>query len=442
MRPYLKPLKRLIQRRFPAFGRNKKQEIIRLVYEICRREDITPADVLGNMRGDFGQVKARLIQRRYPLACAETNTPLAPYLPTLGPDPRKAFRAKGEKRFYPRRIFVETAVSRCRIAANVRNAFPQAKLSEIKSIREYRKTQRQADIISYNCRRKTLFLIRRKSGFFRACPCTKGAAGCGYHIFNLAFGCIFECSYCYLQEYIDTPGIILAANIDEPLAAFAGYEKSYGRAGKRQFRIGTGEFSDSLMLDEITEYSLPIIRFFAKRKNATFEFKTKSQNIANLLKAEHGGNIIVSWSLNPPGIIGENEFFTASLSQRLKAAQRCVRAGYKVGFHFDPIFYFAGWEKEYGRLTDRLFATVKAKHIAWISLGTLRFRPRLKKIIEARFPQNRILNEELLIGYDGKLRYPDKIRRKIYDFMGQKIKSRSRRIFLYLCMERPLYFTF
>ena len=200
-------------------------------------------------------------------------------------------------------------------------------------------------------------------------------------------------------------------------------------------RIGTGEFSDSLMLDHITEYSLPIIEFFSKHKNALFEFKTKSSNIENLLKAKHGGNIVASWSLNPQRIIDKNEFFTARLNERIKSAEKCIKAGYKAGFHFDPVIYFKEWKKEYANVIDLLFSRIKPRDIAWISIGTFRFKPELKPIIENRFPDNKILDEELLLGYDNKLRYPYGLRYNMYKFLLNALKRHSKKVPVYLCME-------
>jgi spore photoproduct lyase len=200
-------------------------------------------------------------------------------------------------------------------------------------------------------------------------------------------------------------------------------------------RIGTGEFSDSLMLDHLTEYSLPIVEFFKGQKDTLVEFKTKSANVGNLLRAPHGGNIIVSWSLNPQRIIDEAEWGAVALEERIGAAARCAGAGYKVGFHFDPIFHFAGWGKEYGTVIDLLYGSIKPDDIGWVSLGTFRFTPDLKRIIENRFPENRILDTELLPGFDGKLRYPRGVRHEIYRTLAQMLLKHSRAVPIYLCME-------
>ncbi|MEK6714509.1 MAG: hypothetical protein AABY43_00475 [Candidatus Omnitrophota bacterium] len=104
-------------------------------------------------------------------------------------------------------------------------------------------------------------------------------------------------------------------------------------------------------------------------------------------------------------------------------------------FYFPATNTSAGWKKEYAQVIENLFAHVKPRSLAWISIDTFRFKPELKKIIEARFPQNRILDEELLLGYDNKLRYPDSLRYDIYKFLIETMKKHAKQLPIYLCME-------
>ncbi|MCX7661393.1 MAG: DNA photolyase, partial [Candidatus Omnitrophica bacterium] len=92
------------------------------------------------------------------------------------------------------------------------------------------------------------------------------------------------------------------------------------------------------------------------------------------------------------------------------------------------------WEKDYRELVERIFKNIR-KNIIWISLGTFRFKPQLKKIIENRFPQNELLDAELVLDFDRKLRYPKPIRIKIYKKMLEFIREYNKDIFVYLCME-------
>lgn len=431
----LKKVQSALIARFRQLGVNKKQEITRLVYEISKREGLSPEKIIHDLgQNDFNKIKTELLKRRFPHAYVNSEVP-RPYLPKIKLDEDSVLDPK-KTAFYPKKVFVEKSAWRSKLADRFRLSFPNAKFSEIKSLRDHLKKNRPFAIRKYNKRNETVFISYENHDFFKKCPCTKKAVRCGYHIFNLSFGCLFECTYCYLQEYTNSPGLILPANIERFFQGFPSY-KNPG------MRIGTGEFSDSLMLDHITEYSLPIVEFFKNHKDTRFEFKTKSVNIGNLLKASHAGNIIVAWSFNPQKIIDENEFFTPDLSERIKAAKRCIKAGYKVSCHLDPVVYFNGWQKEYEKVIALLFSAIKPKDIAWISIGTLRFNPKVKRIIEVRFPGNKLLDEELMLGYDNKLRYPYKIRHQIYKSILELLFKHSKKLPVYLCMEdAPMWHSF
>lgn len=410
-------------------GVNKKRELTRLFYEISKREDVAPQRIADQIEhAEYKTLKRYLLERRFPEAVQACQS-LKPFLPAVKLSANFCACTK-KKVFYPKYVYVEEGVKTSFLARRFKSFFPKAKFCTISSLKQFLKNRQRSGIKDYNKRRDIVFIIGQHYDFFKKCPCTRGASGCGYHIFNLGFGCIFDCSYCYLQAYTNVPGIIFPANIEDYFDQFASY-KHFG------MRLGTGEFSDSLMLDHVVEYAKPIIAFFNGHTDTVFEFKTKSVNVDHLLCAKHSGNIVVSWSLNPQIIIDENEFFTTSLKERLEAAFKCAQAGYRIGFHFDPMVYFSGWQEAYDNVVDQLTTIVKPEKIAWISLGTFRFGPSLKQVIEARFPGNKILDGELLYGYDDKLRYPDKVRVNIYKFMLNKLKAYSKKIPVYLCMEDP-----
>lgn len=424
----LKSAETLVEAEFRHFGVNKAREITRLLYEIAKREGRAPAEIAGrDAPREYHPLKTYLLKRRYPLA-SSCGRPFKPYLPKLefGPDDRAPLQ---KKKFYPRRVIVEKKAAASMLAARAKKSFPEAGYLEIESLKDYRRLNGGTGRLQgYNNRRDDLFIVSERYDFFKRCPCTGGAYGCGYHVFNLGFGCIFDCAYCYLQDYANFPGIFLPANTEDFFEAFRRY-------GKKGMRLGTGEFTDSLALDRLSGYSIPIIEFFRGREDVIFEFKTKSAEIHGLLAAGHSGNIVVSWSLNPQNVIDTSEYFTASLEERLDAASRCEKAGYRLGFHLDPVIYYRGWETDYERLLDMLFQKVSSRSVAWISLGTFRFRPSLKQAIERRFPHNTILDEELIPGYDGKLRYLPEVRRGIYAKILSILRRHSRGLNVYLCME-------
>lgn len=433
----LRRVQSLVGSSFPRFGVNKQREIIRLLYEIAKREDIPAEEILRGLETiKFARLKDFLLQRRFPRAYPRYTSSRF-YLPRLRLDPENAFQLS-DGDYQPVRIYVEEVVSRSSLVERFQKAFPRTPISTISTLKDFISGQERFRIADYNRRGESVFLVKGRHDFFKPCPCTPAAVPCGYHIFNLAFGCLYECTYCYLQEYVNSPGLIFPANPESFFDRFETYQSSPAARNWRRgskLRVGTGEFSDSLMLEEITGYSIMIIDFFARRSDVLFEFKTKSRNIQNLLEAEHAGNIVVGWSLNPQSVIDKNEFYTASLAERIEAAKLCAEAGYRLAFHFDPIFYYRGWEDDYREVVDRLLDTVGTGKIEWVSLGTLRFKPELKPVIENRFPGNTILDEEQIIGFDGKLRYPEEIRLRIYRKMIEMLKKGGRRLPIYLCME-------
>lgn len=420
-------IKKYVGATFPDFGVNKKQEITRLLYEIAKREGIFFENILEEMPQpipDFFAVKKYLMGRRFPSSLAESKD-IKFYFPELNID--KHCRVKIKKSVInPQNVYIEEGLQNSFLTGKFKEKFKNARFILIPSLKEHLK-DKKFDLSNHNKRRENFFIVREKYDFFKKCPCTTNAFSCGYHIFNLGFGCIFECAYCYLQEYINTPGIILPANIEDFFRSFEKY--------RHNIRLGTGEFADSLALDDITGFSPLLVDFFRKHPECVFEFKTKSANIKNLLSVEPAKNVVVAWSLNPQNIINDNEFYSASLRERLEAACKCAENGFDVAFHFDPIFYYSGWEKDYEKLIEVLFDKIKSKYVRWISLGTFRFPRNLKKIIENRFPENKILDAELYPGFDGKIRYSENVRVNIYKKMLEWIKKRGKNVFVYLCME-------
>lgn len=281
--------------------------------------------------------------------------------------------------------------------------------------------------------KRQLILTPHKGVAFKACQgMCEGVVCCGYHTIDLGSGCPCDCTYCILQHYIaNNPMVTVYVNIEEILSSVKNH---IDLKPEQQFRIGTGELSDSLAYDHITNYSKVIVNFFAAQKNATFEFKTKTANIRNLIGLKHNGHTVVSWSLNPQKLIDREEKNSAYLIDRLKAARTCVNAGYRVGFHFDPMINYTGWEVDYHDVVNMLFEYVPASFVAWISLGALRFPSSLKSVVQKRFPETTIFSGEF-IPANGKMRYFRPIREEMYKKMRSWIKQRATFIKPYLCME-------
>lgn len=278
-----------------------------------------------------------------------------------------------------------------------------------------------------------LLLCRNKGRFFKSCPATKVYRCCDYQVLNIGMNCPMDCVYCILQAYLNNPWLSFFVNIDD---LFAELDAELQANPDRLYRIGTGEFTDSLALDRLTGLSRRLVNYFKDKENAVLELKTKSVEIGNLMDVEHGGRTIVSWSLNSQMIMRGEEIRTAGLEQRLAAARRCVDKGYRLAFHFDPIILHDGWREGYRATIREMFRAVPAEKIAWISLGALRYLPHLKTMAAGRFPGSRFFYQEFIEGLDGKSRYFRDQRVEMYKLLAGELRNHaSDRTCIYFCME-------
>jgi spore photoproduct lyase len=278
--------------------------------------------------------------------------------------------------------------------------------------------------------KKTLFLTRNKGKFVRQCPGTEYYTCCDYMILHIGTFCTMDCSYCILQSYFHPPLLQFYVNhqdLDDSL------DQLFFK--KKLTRIGTGEFTDSLIWEEIYPFSEKLIKKFSKQTHAVLELKTKTVNIDHLLSLQHNQKTIMSWSLNTESIVKTEERRTASIQSRLSAAAKCQSMGYPVAFHFDPLIIYPGCEDEYKKIIELLFTYISPDNIVWISLGSFRFMPDLKSIIEQRFDQSKIVYGEFIKGIDGKMRYFKPLRIRFYKKIVSYIREFAPDMTVYFCME-------
>ncbi|GAF93840.1 unnamed protein product, partial [marine sediment metagenome] len=271
--------------------------------------------------------------------------------------------------------------------------------------------------------------------FLKSCPGTSWYTCCGYNFLNVATNCPIDCTYCILQDYLGTQPLTIHCNTDEMLEEL---QRSLNASEGRFSRIGTGELTDSLAIDELTGYTRDLVPFFARFDNAVLELKTKTAFVENLSSIEHNRHTIVAWSLNTESIAQSEEIGAPSVADRIQAARRCRDEGYPLAFHFDPIIEHPGWEKGYRQVVEMLFdAGIRSENVAWISLGCLRFVPRVGEIVAERFPKSVIRTGEFITAKDGKRRYFKPVRVEMYRNVVEQLRKGWPDVFIYLCMESP-----
>ncbi len=321
----------------------------------------------------------------------------------------------------PRKVVLESAVAKSPLSETLRKNLPAASFEIVDRVRDV--SARSPDLLE---------VVDFHGRFLKSCPGTRHYNCCGYRILNLGTQCSINCTYCILQVYLNQPNLRLFGNLD---GMFRELSDFFDQNRGCLHRIGTGEFTDSLLLDPFTGITRSIVPFFASTPNGVLELKTKTDSVGNLIGLDHGGHTIVAWSLNPEEVQRREEPLSATISERLEAARACSGEGYFLAFHFDPIIDYPRWKSGYAQTLDRLFDTVDPARIVWISLGALRFMPELKTIVKARHPASRIVYGEFIRGLDGKMRYFRDIRAEFYSFIVERIRKVDPGLCVYLCME-------
>lgn len=257
---------------------------------------------------------------------------------------------------------------------------------------------------------------------------------CHVQVLSSVHNCPFECSYCFLQNYLNDG---ITKSVDDIDALMDEVRLKLDGEPRRLFRIGTWELGDSLALEYKTGQAARLVREFAGLDNAVLELKTKSGCVDTLPDIEHNGRTVVSWSLNTDHVIETEEHGTAVLNDRLDAMHRVANAGYPVGLHFDPMIIHDGWEDAYRSLVSRVFEAVGPERVAWISIGSLRFNPEMKKKIENNYPGSRLTAAEMVAGDDAKMRYVKPLRVSMYKHLYSELRKHVRKDnLIYFCMER------
>lgn len=278
--------------------------------------------------------------------------------------------------------------------------------------------------------KKVLYITTNKGALIRRCPGTSHYTCCDYTILHCGTFCSMECAYCILQAYFHPPVLQYFAGFDQYTAVLNPIFR-----GDTILRIGTGEYTDSLIWEPVSLMPKFLVERFATQDRAVLELKTKTVNIDSLLDLEHNQKTILSWSVNTPEMIASQERGTTTLSTRLKAAAKAVSKGFRTAFHFDPIFLYPGCENAYEKVIEAIFDHVSPKDVVWISIGTFRFMPHLKSIIERRFPDSTIPYGEFITGLDNKMRYFKPLRISMYKRLAAVFRQIAPDVTVYFCME-------
>ena len=250
---------------------------------------------------------------------------------------------------------------------------------------------------------------------------------CNLMTLDAVVNCGYGCAYCTIQSFYDQGRIYFHHNLAEKL-------QQLRLDPAKTYHIGTGQSSDSLMWGNRGGLLDLLFDFAEAHPKVILELKTKSANIGYLLQRRPPRNVLVTWSLNSAVVADHEERGTASVPERLEAAQKIAQAGNLVGFHLHPMVPHQGWKEAYGDILDRLLSDFSPESVAMVSFGTLTYIKPVIRAIRERGEASQVLRMPL-VESAGKYTYPDTTKIDLFRFAYQRLAPWHGKTFFYLCME-------
>src|ERR1700679_159533 len=149
------------------------------------------------------------------------------------------------------RIFIDQRSVGSPLAERFVARFPADMISVVGE-RPFAGVKGELSAAEFDRSKRNLFLTPYSGQFFKRCPGSKpGLLCCNYFVLNWGQQCDMNCSYCYLQSFINSPVMTLYSNLDD---AFSELRELFRSLPETKIRIGTGEVVDSLSLDPLTGF--------------------------------------------------------------------------------------------------------------------------------------------------------------------------------------------
>jgi len=328
-----------------------------------------------------------------------------------------------------KKIFIETKIKNSAKAKEIINKFPNSEIHII---------QRYDDIFGkvrkpYLEKRENLnlYIAEKRGTIVKEAPNAYGLDGAKHYYFINSYNCIYECEYCYLQGFFNSPDIVLFVNWDD-------IEKSIIDTAKENLGcwFHAGEFSDSLALSNLTGELDKYYKIFSQIPHAKLELRTKSINIKSALRNTPLDNIFYSFSISTDSSTKKVDHKTPSLKHRLSAIKNLLKNGHQVGLHLDPIIWTSNWSDEYLSLIRTMSKEFDLQSVSYISLGVVRFTDDVFYQFKKNYPDSIIFEGELSKSFDNKIRYPKALRFKMLNHVKMILGDHGATPdSIYYCME-------
>ena len=260
-----------------------------------------------------------------------------------------------------RRIYLEPAVHAHPRGREILARFPDAELIEVASHWRIPELFGNEGAARDWVRNKRTVLVL---GVKKAMTIRPNGRSADYIAPGASNGCALACVYCYVprRKGFANP-ITTFVNIDQICAAIErhalklGPRTEPGQTDPHRWVYDIGENGDASVDDLISGNVRDQIDLFRRLPNAKGSFATKYVN-RDLLARDPQGGMRIRFSMLPRRPAKLLDVRSSPMTERIRAIEDFVRAGWEVHLNFSPVVVYDGWTADYIRLFEELNDTL------------------------------------------------------------------------------------
>lgn len=181
---------------------------------------------------------------------------------------------------------------------------------------------------------------------------------------SFGYGCLFNCTYCYMKRH-KPEGLDIAKNTNDILTAINNHSwfSTAEKPNQTHEKFITYDIScnEDFALHLKHHEWQKIFQFFKDSEIAMGSFATKYVNL-NLLNYNPNKKIRIRFSLMPQKYADLLEPNTSKIIDRIKAINLFIEGGYDVHVNFSPVIVTDNWLEEYEDLFNILDNNVKEEY--------------------------------------------------------------------------------
>ena len=210
-------------------------------------------------------------------------------------------------------------------------------------------------------------------GVKKTLKCTPYERSCDFVAPSQSNGCAMSCAYCYVarRKGYSNP-ITIFVNIEQICAAIARHAEGQGmkllptQADEDNFVYELGTNSDCAADALVSNNLKDLVRLFRGLPNAKGTFATKYVN-RTLLDYDPQRKTRIRFSLMPQTVSRQLDIRTSPVSERIRAIDDFVAAGWEVNLNFAPVVVYEGWLADYRELLREIHETLNERSKAQLA---------------------------------------------------------------------------